>query len=202
MRRDLPVPPRQKSRTLGSLALLAAALFMMTTVQILHSRWSSSPYAEFVGLHQTAPAKLSPFLDERGAEVSVDSFRGKVLILNLWAPWCLPCLQEMPALDRLAARLPEARFAVAAVTRDAVGDTPSKHAFDAMGLSHLKLYLDPKGRLQEEVGARGFPTSVILGPNGIPVAWREGAADWDSPEMIARLERFAAPSPSSAAREP
>ena len=91
----------------------------------------------------------------------------------------------------MAGRLPETRFAVAAVTKEVAGDSPAKRAFDAMGLSRLKLYLDPKGVIEGEIGARGFPTTVVVGGDGTPLAYREGAADWDSPQMIARLDAFA-----------
>ena len=60
-----------------------------------------------VELLNREPARLSPVFDEAGKAVPIESFRGKTVILNLWAPWCVPCLKEMPSLDRLAARLPE-----------------------------------------------------------------------------------------------
>ena len=60
-----------------------------------------------------------------------------------------------------------------------------------MGLKRLKFYLDPEGRLAPEVGARGFPTTLILGADGAALAYREGAADWDSDAMIARLDKLA-----------
>src|SRR5208337_2150898 len=150
-----------------------------------------APNVDMVELLNKEPAKLSPFYDEGGKAVSIESFRGKTVILNLWAPWCVPCLQEMPSLDRLAARLPEKDFVVVAVTRDPVGDSPSKKTFDRMGLKRLKLYLDPDGRLEPAIGARGFPTTLILGPDGAPLAYREGAAEWDSDAMVARLEALA-----------
>ena len=76
----------------------------------------------------------------------------------------------MPSLDRLAARLPEKDFAIVAVTQDPVGPSASKAMFDRMALKRLKLYLDPDGKLGPEVGARGFPTTLILGANGAPLA--------------------------------
>ncbi len=97
----------------------------------------------------------------------------------------------MPSLDRLAARLPDKDFAIVAVTKDPVGPSPSKAVFDRMGLKRLKLYLDPDGKLGPEVGARGFPTTLILGANGAPLAYREGETDWDSDAMIAKLDKLA-----------
>ena len=93
------------------------------------------------------PARLSPVLDASGREVSIESFRGKTVILNLWAPWCVPCLEEMPSLDRLAARLPDKDFAVVAVTKDPVGDRRPRPCSTGWGSKRLKLYLDPEGRL-------------------------------------------------------
>jgi thiol-disulfide isomerase/thioredoxin len=167
-------------------AVVAAGLVAMAGLRAMHSDANS----DMVELLNKEPAKLSPFVDGDGAEVSLESFRGKVVILNLWAPWCVPCLQEMPSLDRLAGRLPEKDFAVVTVTKDGLGDTPSRRMFEKMGFTRLKFYLDPKGVIEPEIGARGFPTTLILGADGAPLAMREGAADWDSEEMMARLEKL------------
>ena len=104
----------------AALALLAIGLVAMAALQARHP----APNADMVELVNSDPARLSPFLDASGKEVSIASFRGKTVILSLWAPWCIPCLQEMPSLDRLAGRLPD--VAVVAVTKDSVGDSPSK----------------------------------------------------------------------------
>jgi thiol-disulfide isomerase/thioredoxin len=172
----------------GLIIVAVAGLMAMAGLQAIHTTTTDSRLVE---LHGAEPAKLSPFFDAAGNPVAIESFRGKIVILNLWAPWCVPCLQEMPSLDRLAARLPEKDFAVVAVTKDPVGDSPSKATFDRMGLKRLSLYLDPKGALEPEVGGRGFPTTLILSAGGAPLAYREGAADWDSDAMAANLDRLA-----------
>jgi len=169
-------------------AVVAAGLAAMAALRSLHDK----PTADMVELLNKEPVALSSFVDRTGKPVAVEDFRGKVLILNLWAPWCAPCLKEMPSLDRLAARLPADAFAVLAVTKDPVGDSPSKRAFEAMKLKRLTLNLDPKGALEREINARGYPTTLILGPDGAPLALREGAADWDSDEMVAKLGRLKA----------
>jgi thiol-disulfide isomerase/thioredoxin len=170
------------------LVMLVLAMIAMAGVRM----WGPAPSFDVVELHSREPASLSSIVDESGRQVSFDAFRGKTLILNLWAPWCAPCLKEMPSLDRLTARLPESEFAVVAVTKDALGDSPSKRTFDKLGLSRLKLYLDPQGRLPAEIGSRGFPTTLILGPNGAPLAFREGETAWDSDAVVARLDQLAA----------
>ena len=147
--------------------------------------------AGFVEILNREPAQLSPFVDASGAPVRIEDFRGRTVVLNLWAPWCVPCLQEMPSLDRLAARLQPKDFSVVAVTKDPVGDSPSRRTFDRMGLKRLALYLDPEGKLASEVGTRGFPTTLIIGRDGAALARREGSADWDSDAMVARLEALA-----------
>ena len=130
-------------------------------------------------------------MTQRGSRSRSNSFRGKTVILNLWAPWCAPCLQEMPSLDRLAARLSDKDFAILPVTKDPVGLSPSKAMFDRLALKRLKLYLDPDGKLATEAAARGFPTTLIIGANGAALAYREGAADWDSDAMVAKLDALA-----------
>ena len=172
-------------------ALAALALVGLTVMAVLQARRAETQ-AALVEILDKEPAKLSAFVDASGRPVTINEFRGRTVVLNLWAPWCVPCLQEMPSLDRLAARLPDKDFAVVAVTRDPVGDSPSRQTFDRMGLKRLKLYLDPEGKLEREIGARGFPTTLIVGRDGAALAYREGAAEWDSDAMVARLGTLAA----------
>jgi thiol-disulfide isomerase/thioredoxin len=181
-------PPARRKSEWATLAVLFVV--GLAILGVLQSRRTPAP-PNLVELLNREPVKLSGFVDGSGKPVSIDAFRGRTVILNLWAPWCVPCLQEMPSLDRLAARLPEADFAVLAVTKDPVGDSPSRRTFEKMGLKRLKLHLDPEGKLEPEVGARGFPTTLIVGRDGAPLAYREGAADWDSDAMVARLEALA-----------
>ncbi len=179
--------PTRRGSWAALVALLVVGLAAMALLQA--RRTATAP--GLVELHGQRPAELGSVLNERSAPEPIDAFRGKTLILNLWAPWCVPCLQEMPSLDRLIARLPDSDFAVVAVTKDPVGDSPSKRTFERMGLKRLKLYVDPEGKLASAIEARGFPTTLILDRDGAPIAYREGAADWDSDAMVAKLEALA-----------
>ena len=139
--------------------------------------------ADMVELLNKDPVALSPIIDEAGRRAAVEDFRGKVVIINLWAPWCAPCLKEMPSLDRLAARLPDKDFAVVAVTKDPVGDTPSKRAFAAMKLNASSFTSTRKARSNmrsRRAATRRHSSSGRTGrrslfarakPNGIATRW-------------------------------
>ena len=128
---------------------------------------------------------------DRGRRLRSICSGGKVVVLNLWAPWCAPCLKEMPSLDRLAARLPESDFAVVAVTKDPAGDLPSRRMFDSLGRSGCGSIWTPRANLRPKSAPSASLTTVILSQTGAPIAWTEGAADWDSPATIARAEALA-----------
>lgn len=166
----------------GVLGLVCAGLFATIVPRLI----GPAPH-RLQPLAADTPAQLSSFVDEAGAPISVDAFRGKIVVLNLWAAWCVPCLQEMPSLDRLAELLPQEEFAVIAVSQDRSGPEVVKRSFDRLGLHRLKLYLDPAGNLSKEIGARGMPTTLILSAEGKPLSFREGAATWDSEDTVKYL---------------
>jgi len=133
------------------------------------------------------PAPTTPFADEHASLTAIKDFRGKIVILNLWATWCAPCVKEMPSLESLAARLPPDRFAVVAVSQDKGGAAIAKPFLDRIGVRRLPLYVDPTGRVARDLGARGFPTTILIAQNGTVLAKLEGPAEWDSDEMIVYL---------------
>lgn len=131
------------------------------------------------------------FLDENGLPTSIDAFKDKIVVLNLWATWCAPCVKEMPSLERLASRLSNDRFAVVAVSQDKGGMAVAKPFLDKLGVRGLLVYSDPTGRLSREYGGRGMPTTFIVGKDGKLIARLEGSADWDAKEIVAYLTAMA-----------
>lgn len=109
--------------------------------------------------------------------------RGKWLVLNLWATWCMPCREEMPALDKLAADRPD--LAVVAV---ATGPNPVpaiRSFLDKAGVVKVTVLRDPAQELAHQMGVMGLPVTVIVDPEGREVARLIGGADWASPEALA-----------------
>ena len=125
-----------------------------------------------------------------GATVTIEDFRGKTVLMNFWATWCLPCVVEMPALDRLQEELGEAGLAVVAVSQDRGGETAVVPFFERHGLTHLIPYTDPLGMLAEAYGIRGLPTSLLIDPKGLVQGHLEGPADWASPEGLDLVRHF------------
>jgi thiol-disulfide isomerase/thioredoxin len=132
------------------------------------------------------------FRDGEGKPLRLADFRGRNVLLNLWATWCVPCRKEMPALDRLAARTNGRDFTVVAVNID-TGDPAKPRRFLAdIGVKNLAYYDDPStGVFQElkRVGrAVGLPTSILIDRDGCEIGYLAGPAEWSSAEALALVE--------------
>ena len=135
---------------------------------------------EFVPASQPAPAPAVSLTDIAGNHVGLCRFRGKLVLVNLWATWCEPCLREMPSLERLQSRLGD-RIAVLAVSEDRGGVKTVEPFIEKLGLKSVKIYIDPKSAVGQAFEVRGLPTSLLIDREGKVLGRVEGAADWDSP---------------------
>ena len=127
------------------------------------------------------------FLDATGKERSLKDWRGKVVLLNLWATWCVPCRKEMPGLDRLQGELGSDRFEVVAVSADRKGLEGSKQFLDQIKVTRLGLYADPTVRITSTLKAIGMPATLLIDAEGREVGRLTGPAEWDSPEAKALI---------------
>ncbi len=171
-------------------AACGAAFLYLSGARDRHD--SGSPSAElgqFTPLDPSRPAPEVSFAARDGSPARLADFHGHWLLVNLWATWCAPCVREMPSLDRLQAKLGD-RLTVLAVSQDRGAEHVVGPFLEPLGLASLHIYLDPKGRLGQGLGARGLPTTFLLDSDGRVRAQLEGAAEWDSPGMLATLERY------------
>jgi thiol-disulfide isomerase/thioredoxin len=128
-----------------------------------------------------SPAPAIAFRDAEGTELTLADFRGRVLAVNFWATWCAPCVEEMPALDRLQASLSTKGVAVLAISVDRGGLRQVAPFFAVNELKNLPVYLDPSGNSMRAFAVRGLPTTIVIDAEGRERGRLEGAAAWDSP---------------------
>ncbi|MGO9984448.1 MAG: TlpA family protein disulfide reductase [Rhodomicrobium sp.] len=137
------------------------------------------------------------FAGADGSPHRISDWRGKVVLVNLWATWCAPCKAEMPSLDRLQAKLGADKLTVLPISVDRSGPDKPAAFFAANGIANLAVYNDVKAEALTAFGASGLPLSVILDGQGREVARLIGPADWDSPETAAQiggiLKRYGSP---------
>ena len=140
-----------------------------------------------------APRRAERFAFERegGGKVTLDDFKGRSVLLNLWATWCAPCRAEMPTLDRLEAASGDQSFEVVAVNVDTAKLERRDAFLDEVGVKALKRYADPTGdafeTLRKDGKALGLPVSLLVDRAGCEVAAVAGALKWDSADAAALI---------------
>lgn len=135
------------------------------------------------------PMPTLSFTDGDGNELSLAAFRGRTILLNIWATWCLPCREEMPALERLEAKLSGPEFQVVPLSLDRGGLPKVKSFYEEIGLKALGLYVDTTSKASYALGAVGIPTTLLINPDGLEVGRLVGPAEWDSPELTEIIQQ-------------
>jgi len=144
---------------------------------------------QFIALDPRPPAPVLAFTTRAGGPKQLADFRGHLVLVNLWATWCVPCVEEMPALDRLQAKL-GAALTVLAISEDRRGADLVEPFLAQHGIKNLGIYLDPKSAATDAFGVQGLPTSFLIDGDGRIIGKLEGAAKWDEGPMLSVMERY------------
>jgi len=173
------------------LAVIAAlALGVLYGKGLLSVHQGFQPPASLAVLQLEKAPKPAPdvhFSDAVGARHGLDAFRGRYVLLNMWATWCGPCVNELPSLARLAEFAPGLK--VVAIDTDST-------KVDAAGFlkSHnagsLPVYVDSDHMMLRSFVVPGLPTTILIGPDGKVIARAEGPADWGSVDAVAYFKRI------------
>src|SRR6202163_3972765 len=128
------------------------------------------------------------FEDADGKPKKLSDWRGRTVLVNLWATWCVPCRREMPALESLQTKLGGPNFEVVAVNIDTRDPEKPKNFLKEANLTHLGYFSDQKAKVFQDLKAigraLGMPTSVLVDGQGCEVATIAGPAEWDSDDAI------------------
>ena len=151
----------------------------------------------------TAPLRLPDlsFEDADGKPRKLSDWRGRTVLVNLWATWCVPCRKEMPALDRLQTRLGGKDFDVVAINIDTRDLEKPKNFLKEANLTRLGYFSDPKAKVFQDLKtigrALGMPTSVLVDGQGCEIGTIAGPAEWDSDDAIKLITAATANPPRS-----
>ena len=143
-----------------------------------------------------SPRRATPiqFKDGTGRTVSLDDFKGRVVLINLWATWCVPCRKEMPALDELEQKLGGKDFAVLAINLDQRGGDKPKKFLEEIKVKNLIYYEDATTNVFQKLKAAGrapgLPSTILIDRDGCELGFMPGPAEWASEDAL-RLIRAA-----------
>jgi thiol-disulfide isomerase/thioredoxin len=138
----------------------------------------------------TAPLRLPDlaFEDGDGKPKRLSDWRGRTVLVNLWATWCVPCRKEMPALESLQTRLGGPNFEVVAINIDTRDPEKPKHFLKDANLTRLGYYSDQNAKVFQDLKAvgraLGMPTSVLVDGQGCEIATIAGPAEWGSEDAL------------------
>ena len=128
------------------------------------------------------------FRDANGTERNLADWRGRTVLLNLWATWCVPCRKEMPALDALEGKLGGPAFEVVAVNIDTRNADKPRVWLNEVGVGRLGYYADPSAKIFQDLKtmgrAAGMPTTLLVDPAGCEIGTIFGPAEWASADAL------------------
>jgi thiol-disulfide isomerase/thioredoxin len=155
------------------------------------SPFAKGQLAAFIVNATPTPLSLSPFKDGAGKDVRLGDFKGKLQLVNLWATWCVPCREEMPALNGLQKALGGETFQVTAINLDTGDDEKPKEFLEETGIDALTLYHDASlstfNALKKAGVAFGLPASVLIDGKGCMLGSLNGPAAWESDDAKALI---------------
>ncbi len=161
-------------------ALIAGGVGVLFVLQTHQSSPEATPPSAAAGPRQALDFSL-PNLD--GEMVRLSDFRGKVVLLNIWATWCPPCVEEMPSMERLHQKLKDEGLVILAVSIDLDGARTVAPFMQKHRLSFTSL-TDTKGLVKDLYRPTGVPESHIIDRNGVVVDKVIGPRDWASPDAV------------------
>jgi len=167
---------------------LALALLLLAGLgPILVAQFGTFFPAQDVPLVPHSTKKETPdieFADASGRPLRLSSFRGRVVLLNVWATWCAPCREEMPSLDRLQAKLGSPTFEIVAISIDSGGASMVDSFFRTYRLRRLQRYFGESDTTLRRLGIAGVPATLLIDRQGREVWRHSGATVWDRDGMV------------------
>jgi thiol-disulfide isomerase/thioredoxin len=176
--------------TLGGLAVLYVLFAASSKPEPRggYMRYANGEMSRLEVMEDAPPQPSEIFQDSDGNEHRLQDFAGEIVVLNLWATWCAPCMEEMPTLGALQRRF-DGRLHVVPVSVDSVADNAkAQQALARLSDGSLRFFIEPSRGVLFSARAAGMPTTILYDRQGRELARLSGGADWSSPEAVALFE--------------
>jgi thiol-disulfide isomerase/thioredoxin len=160
---------------------------------MLFFMWLTVSIHAFSGRYESLAPQDMPeftFMNPEGFPVTLDQYKGKVIVLNFWSITCGPCIAEMPSLDQLAGYYPEEDLMVITVNVDPLRKPGIQSFYDENRYRYLKIYQDPTRASQQVLKWQGLPTTFIINKEGKLIGREVGYEKWDSADALALFDQL------------
>lgn len=148
-----------------------------------------------------SPAPTASFLTESGRSVSLENFKGKIVLLNVWTTSCPQCVVELPMLDALQKDMGGLKFQVVALSSDMEPIAALRRFWNERGLKNLRIYSDTQAFFSKAANVKGLPTTFLIDEKGREVGRMRGMAEWDGPVIKAQIRDLIRKAKEDAAKE-
>ena len=175
---------------IAAIAVIGLVLYAMRIERVHGTVSKPEALAKLVAVDPPRRLPAAAFFDARGVRLSLASFHGQYVLLNLWATWCGPCVRELPALAKLQQSVPN--LAIVAVSEGRESAPETARFFKTHGAGTLHVYLDPDHAFLAALGIFGLPVSVLMNRSGMERAKAVGPADWDDSSAISYIRALTA----------
>jgi len=190
------VRPEKATSLRATIRILGWILFVITGIALLtFSLLSSNKKTEKTGVvfainSQPRVLPTIRFADAKERAMTLQDFRGKFVLLNIWATWCVPCRKEMPTLDRLQAKLGGPDFEVVALSIDRGGPFVVSTFYSEIGIRALRIYVDKTGDAATDLGVIAISVTLLIDRESREIGRKIGPAEWDSPEVVTLIQGY------------
>lgn len=179
-------------------ALLLSSLFSLLAGGVAHAypgmQQATKPMESTVDLinvlPKTFPIEPVAFNDVDGKAIDFSQFKGKIIMVNMWATWCPPCVRELPAIERLATKFKAEDFVLLPISIDAEGKQQVQPFLNSLGMPNFNSYYDQSQSLGDVFPLDTIPATFILNQQGQLIAFVRSYVDWDDAKAVSLIQGF------------
>ena len=179
-------------------ALLLSSLFSLLAGGVAHAypgmQQATKPMESTVDLinvlPKTFPIEPVAFNDIDGKAIDFSQFKGKIIMVNMWATWCPPCVRELPAIERLATKFKAEDFVLLPISIDAEGKQQVQPFLNSLGMPNFNSYYDQSQSLGDVFPLDTIPATFILDQQGQLIAFVRSYVDWDDAKAVSLIQGF------------